>query len=208
MVLVRVHTRAQVAVCVARAVQEAPDGRLRRPESVKVVDGCVILVIVVHVECDRVHLIHPERRVHIREGRDGRGHVRDHLSIVRVARHVTRLAGLRTVKDREMVLVRVAEEDRRNGMGSEPMDDLIEQIRWLIKSLCTGPAGEDVAENPHTLAAFLGLEQFVSEEAEHAAKVRVGRVDVVEHVDIVPKVGVERDDPQSPAGAHGETRVV
>ena len=86
--------------------------------------------------------------------------------------------------------MRVAEEDGGDRVGREPTHDLEKESRRLVKRLGACPAGQYVSQDPYALALPLCGKELVRQETEHATKVGVRRVNVVEHVRIVPKLSL------------------
>ena len=127
---------------------------------------------------------------YVGQRRDRGPHERNGACIPRVPRNVARRAGLRTVEHRKVVLMRVAEEDGGDRVGREPTHDLEKEIRRLVKRLGACPAGQYVSQDPYALALPLCGKELVRQETEHATKVGVRRVNVIEHVGIVPKLSL------------------
>ena len=107
---------------------------------------------------------------------------------------VAEAGGEVVVEDLELVLVGVAEEDPRDGVGGVAADDAVEERCGVGEVVGAVVAGEHVADDPGALVPLLALVELGDEEAEDAGLVRVGEVEIVEDVVGVPEVGVEGDD--------------
>lgn len=107
------------------------------------------------------------------------------------------------VEDLELVLVGVAEEDARDGVGGVAADDAVEERGGVGEVVGAVVAGEHVADDPGALVPLLALVELGDEEAEDAGLVRVGEVEIVEDVVGIPEVGVEGDDAQALGGGVG-----
>lgn len=60
------------------------------------------------------------------------------------------------------------------------------EIRRVLERILTGEAGFDVPDDPYAVARILGFLQLVGDEAQDAAGVGRGEIDVVEDVIVVP----------------------
>jgi len=165
---------------------------VRRPGGGQSREGrhvCVEGVRIINVEVTRIDFVHAEPRVEVRERGDAGADPSGGEGVGGVAH-----GAVVGVVEEELVLVGVAEEDPRDDVGREALDDLVEEVGGVGQRVGAVPAAEDVADEPDALAAFFGRFEFFDHPAEDAGCVGVGGVDEHEDVVAVPEVGVEGDD--------------
>ncbi len=86
----------------------------------------------------------------------------------------------------------MAKEDASNGIRGETGDNRVKERRWIRQGIAAVVAGEDVANNPCTLVFLLTGFKLFNQVLENARLVRVGEVEIIEYVVLVPLFDVSR----------------
>jgi len=91
----------------------------------------------------------------------------------------------------------VAPESVPNDVRAVALDDLVEVVDGVWHGSSRAETGQHMANDPHGFFGIFCRLELGDEPGEHARDIGVGAVDEVEQVVRVPKVGVQRDDPQT-----------
>lgn len=152
-------------------------------ENGKIRDVAEKCIRFVNVKVARVDLVETEPAVHVRQGcytrddparRQGCGSVLD-CAVVGVV-------------DYELVLMSVAEEDVGDDVRGVAVYDLVEEVGRVGERVGAVPSARDMADDPDAFVVVFGFLEFGYQPGEDARVVRVGGIDEVEVVALVPEI--------------------
>lgn len=87
----------------------------------------------------------------------------------------------------------MTKEDASNSIGCETGDNRVEERRRVGERLSAIVAGDDVTNNPCTLVFLLTSFQLFDQESENARLVRIGEVEIIEDIGLIPLFYVSGD---------------
>ena len=127
------------------------------------VDVGIPSVGLVNLERASVYFIHPEAAVEVGEGRDAGTNPAEGLGIGGGSS-----GAVVCIVDHHFVFVGVAEKDIGNDVWGVAVDNLIEEVSWIVQRVRAIPAGQHVPDDPDSLLRVFGSLKFLNQEVEHA----------------------------------------